>query len=184
MNKCSKLKNAILYASSLYKGAVECSKLDETRQDADKLTKSATNGFKDFNLLNNPIWPIEKKEKLIEAVVQELKLNKPMLNLLKILVENRKIDELELILNQFKKIYNDKQNIAEVDVDTVIELSVQQDENLRQKLASIFKKKITINYHINPQILGGLIIRCGTVQIDSSVKHQLDSLEQLMKGTK
>ena len=102
----------------------------------------------------------------------------------KILVENRKIDELELILNQFKKIYNDKQNIAEVDVDTVVELSSQQDENLKQKLTSIFKKEIIINYHINPQILGGLIIRCGTVQIDSSVKHQLDSLEQLMKGTK
>ena len=135
-------------------------------------------------MLNNPIWPAKEKEKLIEAVVQELKLNAPMFNLLKILVENRKIDELELILNQFKKIYNDKQNIAEVDVDTVVELSSQQDKNLKQKLTSIFKKEIIINYHINPQILGGLIIRCGTVQIDSSVKHQLDSLEQLMKGTK
>lgn len=184
MNKCSKLKNAILYASSLYKGAIECSKLDETYQNAERLLQSTAQGFKDLNMLNNPIWPAKEKEKLIEAVVQELKLNAPMLNLLKILVENRKIDELELILNQFKKIYNDKQNIAEVDVDTVVELSSQQDENLKQKLTSIFKKKIIINYHINPQILGGLIIRCGTVQIDSSVKHQLDSLEQLMKGTK
>ena len=59
-----------------------------------------------------------------------------------------------------------------------------EDKKLKQKLSALFNKDVAVNYHLNPQILGGLIIRCGTVLIDSSVKHRLDSLEQLMKGTK
>ncbi len=184
MNKGSKLKNAILYATSLYEGAEECKKLPQVRSDVDKLSKAATDNAKEFALLNNPIWSIEVKEKITAAIADEMKLSSPTTNLLKILVENRRINELGLILEQFKEIYNKKQNIAEVEVETVSELTKSQDENLKQKLTNLFEKNIVVNYHINPRILGGLVIKCGTVLIDSSVKHQLDSLEQLMKGTK
>lgn len=184
MNKGSKLKNAILYATSLYEGSEECKKLPQVRADVDKLSNAATDNAKEFALLNNPIWSIEVKEKITAAIADEMKLSSPTTNLLKILVENRRINELSLILEQFKEIYNKKQNIAEVEVETVSELTKSQDENLKQKLTNLFEKNIVVNYHINPQILGGLVIKCGTVLIDSSVKHQLDSLEQLMKGTK
>ena len=110
--------------------------------------------------------------------------SQPMINLLKILVENRRFCELEQILLQFKEVYNNKHNIAEINVETVVDLTEEQDKKLKQKLKDLFKKDIVVNYITNPQILGGLVIQCGTVLIDSSVKHQLDSLEQLMKGTK
>ena len=185
MNKGSKLKNAILYAASLYEGAEECKTLNETHSDAENLQAvMAADGAKDFALLNNPIWPLQAKTDIAAAIADKLKLSKPTANLLKILVENRRIDELGLILEQFKEYYNKKQNIADVEVETVTELSAAQDKKLKQKLSALFNKDVAVNYHLNPQILGGLIIRCGTVLIDSSVKHRLDSLEQLMKGTK
>ncbi|MDO4162250.1 MAG: ATP synthase F1 subunit delta [Pseudomonadota bacterium] len=184
MNKGSKLKKAILYATSLYEGAALCHKLKETREDAENLRRLLNDGIKDFALLNNPIWSLDAKEKLADAVIDKMKLNRPLANLLKILIENRQIDSLELILLQFKEIYNARQNIAEVRVETVEKLTPAQDIKLKEKLSALFKKDIIIDYIINPQILGGLVIKCGTVLIDSSVMHQLDNLEQLMKGTK
>ncbi len=184
MNKGSKLKNAILYATSLYEGAELCKKLEQTHSDAAELQKVLAAESADFAMLNNPIWATEAKEQIVLAIAKKLKLGSPLTNLLKILVENRKVNELGLILNQFKEIYNKKQNIIEADVETVVELSKEQDKLLKQKLTHLFNKDVIINYHLNPQILGGLVIKCGTVLIDSSVKHQLDSLEQLMKGTK
>ena len=184
MNKGSKLKNAILYATSLYEGAVLCKKLAETHKDVDTLLQLLAAGFKDFSLLNNPTWPLEAKKQLVDALADKIKLGTPIINTLKILIENRKIDILPLILRQFKEVYNTKQNIAEIDVETVTDLSELQDEKLKQKLSNLFKKNIVVNYHKNPDILGGLVIKCGTVLIDCSIKHQLDSLEQLMKGTK
>lgn len=184
MNKGSKLKNAILYATSLYEGAEQCHKLNETYNDVKALRNILAEGVKDFDLLNNPIWPLDVKEKLIDTVAEKMSFSKPLVNLLKILIENRRFDELEQILQQFKEVYYNKQNIAEVNVETVVDLTKEQDKKLKQKLKDLFKKDIVVNYITNPQILGGLVIQCGTVLIDSSVKHQLDSLEQLMKGTK
>ena len=68
MNKGSKLKNAILYATSLYEGAEECKKLPQVRADVEKLSKAAADDAKDFALLNNPIWSLEVKEKITTAV--------------------------------------------------------------------------------------------------------------------
>ena len=184
MNKGSKLKNAILYATSLYEGAEECKKLPQVRSDVEVLQDILTESDKDFVLLNNPIWPLNAKTEIAASISDKLKLSKPAANLLKILIENHRVDDLGLILNQFKEYYNKKQNIADVTVETVTELSAAQDEKLKQKLSVLFNKDVVVNYHLNPQILGGLIIKCGTVLIDSSVKHRLDSLEQLMKGTK
>ncbi len=184
MNKGSKLKNAILYATSLYEGAEQCHKLDETYKDVKALRTILAEGVKDFDLLNNPIWPLDIKEKLIDTVAEKMGFSQPLVNLLKILLENHRFDELGLILLQFKEVYNNKQNIAEINVETVVDLTEEQDKKLKQKLKALFKKDIVVNYITNPQILGGLVIQCGTVLIDGSVKHQLDSLEQLMKGTK
>ena len=98
MNKGSKLKNAILYATSLYEGAEQCHKLNETYNDVKALRNILAEGVKDFDLLNNPIWPLDVKEKLIDTVAEKMGFSQPLVNLLKILVENRRFDELEQIL--------------------------------------------------------------------------------------
>ena len=64
-------------------------------------------------------------------------------------------------------------------------LSYTTQENLLKiKLENIFHKQILLRYVINPQIIGGLVIKYGTSFIDNSVRHKLNALEQLMKGTK
>ena len=44
--------------------------------------------------------------------------------------------------------------------------------------------KVVVKYQIKPEILGGLVIECGTKFIDDSVKGKLERFELLMKGTK
>ena len=74
--------------------------------------------------------------------------------------------------------------MAEVEVTTVIPLTEKQENMLKSKLENIFNKQIILHYIINPQIIGGLVIKCGTNFIDNSIKHKLNALEQLMKGIK
>ncbi len=184
MSKVSKLKSAILYATSLYKGAVESKKAEETHNDAQLLLHLLNEGIDGFDNLNNPTWSLDIKFELVDTLSQKLKISAPMTNMLKILVENRRMNDLVTILQNFENIYYKEKNIAKVEVETTIALSAQQDKALKQKLKTLFDKEILVEYINNPQIIGGLVIRCGTVLIDCSVKHQLDSLEQLMKGTK
>ncbi|MEE6207572.1 MAG: ATP synthase F1 subunit delta, partial [Alphaproteobacteria bacterium] len=113
---------------------------------------------------------------------QKFDLPHNIINTLKILVQNRKIDVLPEVINQFMTLYHNAHNIAEIDVTSVVPLTKEQDSLLTHKLATIFSKDVIINYSTNPQIIGGLVIKYGTHFIDASVRSKLNALEKFMKG--
>ncbi len=184
MKKVSNLKTAILYAQAMYSGAEQDGELSAFHKNAKTLLNLINDGVEEFSIINNPIGEIKDKYIILDEVIKKLKFCNSMGNFLKVLAQNHRLNLLEIILKQFISLYNDKHNIAEVDVTTVIELSSEQDKRLKSKLSDIFNKKIEINYIINPEIVGGLVIKYGTNLIDVSIKHKLDTLEKIMKGTK
>ena len=120
----------------------------------------------------------------MQEICAKFDFSQSMLNTLKLMAQDGKLNILELILKQFILLYQEKHDIAEIEVTTVMPLSDEQEDLLKTKLANIFHKQIVLRYVINPQIIGGLMIKYGTNFIDNSVKHKLNALEQLMKGTK
>lgn len=184
MKTVSKLKTAILYAEAMYEGAVKAGDLDALYGDAQNLSAMTEENVKQFTTINNPLIAVAARIETVKLLASKLQLSQSMLNTLKLMAENRKLDLLPLICRQFEQLYQQKHNIAAVEVTTVIPLTVAQENKLKTKLKSIFQKEILIDYVIDPQIIGGLIIRYGTNFIDNSIKHKLNALEQLMKGTK
>lgn len=184
MKKISEIKTAMMYAEAMYTGVPDSDGADNLYRDATALKDATDNNGGDFLKLNNPLWKFEQKAEILETLAQQAGLSAPMLNTLKILAQNNNLDILPQVLNQYILLYQKKRGIAEVEVSTVIPLSAEQEDLLKNKLSAIFKKEILIRYIINPQIIGGLVIKYGTNFIDNSVKHKLDALEQLMKGTK
>lgn len=184
MNRASKFKNAILYAEALYKGAQEARQTNELYAAVSDSGAALVQGIEEFKYLNSPLIKSAEKEELIDTLGHKLHLCSSLVNLLKLLADNRKMDELPLILQHFRSICNEKNNIAEVEVETVEPLTAEQNNRLKEKLSLLFNKNVMINYHIAPQIIGGLKIKYGTFLIDSSVQHKLNCMEQLMKGTK
>ena len=63
-------------------------------------------------------------------------------------------------------------------------LKKDQDERLKRGLEKWLQKKVVIKYTIKPEILGGLLVECGSIMFDDSLKGKLEKLELLMKGTK
>ena len=184
MKKNSNLKSAILYAQALYSGSEDGHKLDDSYKCAQKLKDILCENIQDFKLLDNPLWDIQKKFEIIDILGNKLKLNSIFINTLKLLAQKQKINLLPDVIHQFILLYQDANDIATVEVSTVIPLTKTQDILLKEKLAAIFNKKIIINYIINTQIIGGLVIQYGSHFIDASIKNKLNALEKFMKGTK
>lgn len=184
MKKNSKQKTAMLYASAMYEAGIKENQLPELLKNAQKMEALLFEGIEDFNYLNNPLWNIEHKENIIETISQKLNFCSTMINTLKLLALNSRLNDLADILQNFIKIYNQNNNITEIEVETVIALNDIQEAKLNEKLTKIFKTNIIIKYVINPEIIGGLIIKSGTVLIDNSIKNKLKRLENILKGTK
>lgn len=184
MKKVSNYKTAILYAQAMYDAGSKNQALEAMYADARRLAHLSAEGLQEFVELNNPLWSTEDKWKVIAALAEKTGLSESTQNTLKLLAQNRKLNLIGLIAEQFVTLYQTQHNIAEVEVTTAIELSAAQDKLLKSKLAAIFKKEIIVDYIVNPQIIGGLIIKNGTHFIDNSIRCKLNALEQLMKGTK
>ena len=183
MKNNSDYKTAKIYAKALYEGAIAANSLNEVVRDVETLQKSEIYKIKEAGCFINPVIDFSLKCEIIDDVAKKLGLCPQTLNMLKILIENKKFGILEYVLNAFFEIYNQDHNISQFDVETVIELSTKQDAVLREKLAELFAKDVKINYVIKPEILGGLVIKSGTKLIDLSLKSKFDKVEQLMKGT-
>lgn len=184
MKKVSVIKTAMMYAGAMYEGALKSGDLDTLYDDAKHLKDVVDNADSGIQLLNNPLWKFKQKAEIIDLIVQKCNFGSSMGNTLKLLAENNDFGALAQTLDQFILLYQQKHNIAEIEVTTVIPLSAKQESLLKAKLANIFEREIVLRYVINPQIIGGLVIKYGTNFIDNSVKHKLDALEQLMKGAK
>lgn len=181
--KATDFKTAKIYAQAFYESARTVGVLPDVIKDIEILQSVEPTKIKEFSYFSNPTVELSVKNEIITAVSQELNLCPQTLNLLKILIENGKFKILGSILKDVVSLYNKDANIAEITVETVQKLNKTQDNLLKKKLSELFKKEIKINYVISPEILGGLVIKNGTILIDLSLKNQLKKIEQLMKGT-
>lgn len=184
MKTVSKIKNALLYAQALYDGAERTKEAQLAYADAQHLQALSAEDLALLEHLNTPLGQMSDKLSIIDALAQKMSLCNSVRNTLKILTQNRKLNLLSLIMAQFIVLYQQKHDIAEVEVRTVMALSESQDRLLKEKLSALLHKKILVNYVIDAHIIGGLVIRYGTNFIDNSIQHKLNALDQLMKGIK
>lgn len=184
MKKNSNIKTILRYAQALYESFNNTKDLDKCYNEAEGMISIVQDNLENLETLNNPLWNLQKKYDIIDTMGQRLNLHANIVNMIKILVQNRHINLLPQVIAQFMHLYQDTHDIADIEVTTVIPLTARQDNLLKSKLSAIFNKKIIIKYIIDPQIIGGLVIKYGTHFIDASVRHKLCALENYMKGKK
>lgn len=182
MKKVSKNKIALTYGLALYEAAAQTKLLDKVIADVDGLRRLIAENADFVAAFSNPIWEDAAKRETLAAIAAKLKWNPETLRCLDIVMDNNRFKELPLILEQFKHIYHQKMNLAEVEVESVKPLSEAQCKKLSQTMEAKLGKKAVVNYKINPGLLGGLKVMCGSDMIDDSLKSKLNRLENMMKG--
>ena len=182
MKKNSKSKIAKVYSTALYEAAAEKGVIGKVWEDVDKL-RAFLQRDKEFALyLASPLWSEEDKEDVLAKTSKILKLDDDTKTCLEIISQNRRMSDLAAILDEFVEVCYRKNNIAEVEVETVKELSAAQDEKLCNVLQKLLGRKIVVKYNLNPLVLGGLRIKCGSQMYDDCLATKLNYLENVMKG--
>lgn len=118
----------------------------------------------------------------VAAVAATLQLPTIVANFLGVLAENGRLSELPSILRQFETLHAAHRGSTSAEVIAAQPLSADQVAALEAKLKARTGRTITADVTVDPAILGGLIVRIGSEQIDSSVRTRLERLGQQMKG--
>lgn len=169
------------YASSLFELALEAGKVDAV--------SAALNGFDALigesedlkRLVQSPVFSAEDQVNAISAIADKLGVDALVVNFLKVVAGNRRLFALPGMIKAFAQIAAAHRGEITADVTSAHALSAEQETELKAALKSVTGKDVTLAVTVDPAILGGLIVKVGSRQIDTSLRTKLSTLKLALK---
>lgn len=103
-------------------------------------------------------------------------INESAQNLLQVLAKNRRLQVLTAVFQQFEILKAEQEKLLQVEVTSFSDLTDKQCNEMSQSLKDRLKRDIHLNVTIDKTILGGAVIRAGSLVIDGSVRNKLNAL--------
>jgi F-type H+-transporting ATPase subunit delta len=128
-------------------------------------------------VLNSPVIKATDKMKVLKALFSD-KVDTISLGLFNLLEENKRISMLESIAKQYSIIYDFNRNMLVAKVTTAVPLTKEIEAKVIAKIIGLTGEKANLENVINPNILGGFILRVGDVQYDASISNYLNELRK------
>jgi len=170
------------YASALFDLARDQRQIDTVGRSLDALGQALLDS-KDFaELITSPLVSREEAGKAFAALAPQLGLDAITTSLLGVLAKNGRKNELRPVIRAFRRLSAEHRGETTADVITARPLNDDQVAALKQQLQVRAGRDVNIDSQVDPTILGGIIVKLGSQQIDASIRTKLNRLAQAMKG--
>jgi F-type H+-transporting ATPase subunit delta len=135
------------------------------------------------NVFENPSVAHKQKISLLDAIIKKMSGSKMLRNLVAVLIDQHRIAQIGEIAEEFRKELDERMGIAQAQVKSARELSAKEKKDLERQLGEVTGKTIRATYAEEAGLLGGAVVRVGSVIYDGSVRGQLQRIkEKLVSG--
>jgi F-type H+-transporting ATPase subunit delta len=170
------------YASALFDLARDQRQIDTVGRSLDALGQALLDS-KDFaELVTSPLVSREEAGKAFAALAPELGLDAITTSFLGVLAKNGRKNELRPVIRAFRRLSAEHRGETTADVITARPLNDDQVAALKTQLRVRAGRDVNIDSQVDPTILGGIVVKLGSQQIDASIRTKLNRLAQAMKG--
>jgi len=168
------------YAQAIFDIALEKNELDMWQSDLQKVVDAIGEG--DFlAALESPKIKFEVKSRLLKERLDSV--NPLALNLLLLLVSKSGIGMINEIAREYQALLNAHRGIQSADVITALPLDNKDEKDLVEKLSRLVEAKVELKSKVEPEILGGIVVRVGGKLLDGSTRSKLLALKkELVSG--
>jgi F-type H+-transporting ATPase subunit delta len=130
----------------------------------------------------NPAVPVEQKRHLLDAIAQREEIDRPVRNLVAVLIDHRRLPFLPRIVEQLKKELDTRLGLAEAQISSARALGDDERRTLESQIEKATGKKVRATYGLDPSLLGGAVVRVGSTIYDGSVKGQLEKIKEAISA--
>jgi F-type H+-transporting ATPase subunit delta len=170
------------YATALFDLAEEGRAIETVEASLAKV-RAALDQSDDFKALTtSPVVAREAAGKAVLATADELRVDPVTRNFLGVLAHNRRLGELPAIIRAFRLLAARHRGEVTAEVTSAHPLDGEQVDALKQSLRSRVGREVSVDLSVDPDLLGGLVVRIGSQMIDSSIRTRLNALASAMKG--
>ena len=173
-----------VYSTALFELCTEQGKLEKVFSDYSDFQELMKN--KDcaeyLRFLASPLISGRDKADSLKAVFGD-KIDPLLLDFLCLTAEKNRADRLSEIYGEFRQMYNDKLGLLEVTAVTAQPMTEELRKRLTDKLSKTTGRRIVLTEQVDKSIIGGIVVRYGNTELDSSVKTRLDKLKAQITNT-
>ncbi len=167
---------AQVYARALFEVAVEHDSLDEIHEQLGAFADAMNDNRQLATFFFSPYFSAtEKKEGLKRAVTDA---NPEFQNFLQALIERHRMPAIFRMRTEFEALWDEERRLLPVSITSAVELDSETVENLGKRIGDQVDRKVEVSAEVDPEILGGVVLRVGNVILDASIKNRLEQLRK------
>ncbi|MCC7344607.1 MAG: ATP synthase F1 subunit delta [Deltaproteobacteria bacterium] len=165
------------YATALLQVAQEQGKIDEFQAQLEALSRAFSENPALQSAMASPVVPSSKKKAIFNALAPKLGVHPTVGNLVHVLIDNERIPELPLLVLLFRDLADEQKGRVRVQVTSAGSLGPVEGK-LKAILENSLKRQVLLESKIDPEILGGLVVRVQDRVFDASLKGELERLKE------
>ena len=167
-----------VYGDALFELAVESGKVDAFLEEANGVIEVVDSNPEFSQMMNHPKIDKEEKLQIIETVFKG-RVSDEMVGLLKMLEEKGHSKNIKDVLIYYIDRVYDYKNIGMAVVTTAFELSDAQKNDVEKRLLETTAYvSFNVEYKVDPDIIGGMVIRIKDRVVDSSIRTKINNLSR------
>ncbi|HWG09676.1 MAG TPA: ATP synthase F1 subunit delta [Solirubrobacteraceae bacterium] len=167
---------AEVYARSLFEVARDQGKLDELREQLGQFADALDSNRELAVFFFSPYFSTKEKEEGLERMLEGA--DETFVNFLKLLIENHRMPVIFRARQQYERMWERENDLLPVEITSAIELDEETTQSLGRSIGERAGRKVKLAAHVDPDILGGIVLRVGNSILDASIRNRLEQLRR------
>jgi F-type H+-transporting ATPase subunit delta len=167
---------AQVYSRSLFEVAKEQGKLDDVKEQLGQFSDALEGDRELAVFFFSPYFSTPEKQDGLKKLVDGME---PILmNFLEVLIENHRLPAIHRIRRQYDTLWDKENKILPVEVTSAVELDEGTVQHLGDRIGEQTGRRVQLTSTVDPDILGGIVLRVGNSILDASIRSRLNQLRR------
>ena len=167
---------AQVYARALFEVANERNSLDEIHDQLDAFADAMNDNRELAVFFFSPYFAVDEKKDGLERAVSDA--NPEFHNFLEALIERHRMPAIFRIRAVFDGLWDEAHKLLPVQIVSAVELDDTTVKHLGDRIGEQVDRQIEMSRVVDPEILGGIVLRVGNVIMDASIRTRLEQLRK------
>jgi F-type H+-transporting ATPase subunit delta len=167
---------AEVYARALFEAAKEHDVLDRVRDELGEFAEALEDNRSLQVFLFSPYFSSDEKREGVRKIVSDA--DERTVNFLELLAERHRMPAIFRIKRELDALWADENQLLPVTVTSAVELDEGLVEDIGKRIQEQTGRKVELSSNVDPDVLGGLMVRVGNVVLDSTVRNRLERLRK------
>jgi F-type H+-transporting ATPase subunit delta len=167
---------AQVYARALFEVAMEHDRLDEIHDELDQFAAALNDHRQMAVFFFSPYFSTDEKKSALKRSIEGA--DPAFMNFLEALVERHRMPVVFRIRSEFEALYDQEKKLLPVQITSAVALDEKTIESIGDRISERTGQKVELSSKVDPDLIGGIVLRVGNVILDASIRNRLNQLRK------